>query len=315
MDPPRSYFENTSKEELVLEHVLEYKRQFKVIYDPNRKLLLAPQNECGKRKFICTTLRPTKLPYTELYEWDKCAKFIADFLEYEELSVPNKLPKIVPSPANVLDWQAGDSFDFAITLCSLLIGCGYDAYCVYGTAPREITIKDEALMECPFPIDMPDNEDQEDPEIDKDEEHMSSKKPSTVTPIEDFQVTKKIPHHSEFDDEMKRIKDYEDEQARYKAITIDDDQPDFERDDEFGQSRLHCWVLLNKGNREIQETFFIEPTTGRKYSIQDAPYFSVESIFNHKNFWINLDPTRGLDEINFEFQDDQTGEWEYVMIS
>jgi hypothetical protein len=26
MSPPRSYFENTSKEELVLEHVLEYKR-------------------------------------------------------------------------------------------------------------------------------------------------------------------------------------------------------------------------------------------------------------------------------------------------
>ena len=85
MNPPRAYFENTSKEELVLEHVLEYKRQFKVIYDPNRKLLLAPKNECGKRKFICTTLRPTKLPYTELYEWDKCAKFISDFLEYEEL--------------------------------------------------------------------------------------------------------------------------------------------------------------------------------------------------------------------------------------
>jgi hypothetical protein len=40
----------------------------------------------------------------------------------------------------------------------------------------------------------------------------------------------------------------------------------------------------------------------------------VEAIFNHKNFWINLDPTRSLDEINFEFQDDQTGEWEYVMI-
>jgi len=38
---------------------------------------------------------------------------------------------------------------------------------------------------------------------------MSSKKESSVVPIEDFQVAKKIPHHSEFDDEMKRIKDYE----------------------------------------------------------------------------------------------------------
>ena len=298
----------------MLEHVLEYERQFKVIYDPSRNLLLAPRNECGRLKFICTTIRPTKLPYTELYEWDKCAKFIADFLEYEELTAPNKLPDTVPSPANVLQWQAGDSFDFAITLCSLLIGCGYDAYCVYGTAPREITTKDEALMDCPFPIDMPDNDDQDDPEVDKDEEHMITKKESEVKPIEDFRVTKKYPHHSEFDDAMKDAKDTEEGEAARKAVTIDDDIPDFEREDEYGQSRLHCWVLLQKGNREIQETFFIEPTTGRKYAIEDAPYYSVEAIFNNKNFWINLDPARGLDEINFDFQDDNTGEWEYVML-
>jgi hypothetical protein len=185
---------------------------------------------------------------------------------------------------------------------------------VYGTAPREITTKDEALMECPFPIDMADNDDQEDPEIDKDEEHMTSKKPSTVVPIEDFQVKKKNPHRSEYDDEMKRAKDDAEAEAAYKAVTIDDDQPDFEREDEIGNDRLHCWVLLQKGNREIQETFFIEPTTGRKYSIQEAPYYSVEALFNNKNFWINLDPTRPLEEINFDFQEDQAGEWEYVMI-
>lgn len=79
-------------------------------------------------KFISTTIRPTKLPYTELYEWDDCAKFIADFLEYEELEPPNELPEYIPSPANVIEWQAGDCFDFSILLCSLLIGSGYDAY-------------------------------------------------------------------------------------------------------------------------------------------------------------------------------------------
>ena len=178
----------------MLEHVLEYKRQFKVIYDPMRKLLLAPRNECGKRKFICTTIRPTKLPFTELYEYSKCAKFIADFLEYEELHIPNKLPKIIPSPSNALLWQGGDSFDFSIALCSLLIGCGYDAYCVYGTAPREITTRDESLMDCPFSLELPDNEEEEDPHVDKDEEQMSEKKQSEIKPIEDFLVHKKPPH-------------------------------------------------------------------------------------------------------------------------
>jgi hypothetical protein len=143
---------------------------------------------------------------------------------------------------------------------------------------------------------------------------MSLKKTSLITPIDDFQVTKKIPHHSEFDDEMKRMKDQDEKNAHLKAVTIDDDQPDFEREDQYGESRLHCWVLLQKGNREIQETFFIEPTTGRKFNIQNAPYYTVEAIFNHKNFWINLDETRALEEINFEFQNDESGEWEYVML-
>ena len=70
-ETPRVYYENTSKEELVLEHVLEYKRNYKIMYDPDRKLLLAPKNECGIRKFICTTIRPTKLPFVELYDYEK----------------------------------------------------------------------------------------------------------------------------------------------------------------------------------------------------------------------------------------------------
>jgi hypothetical protein len=80
----------------------------------------------------------------------------------------------MPSPANVMKWQAGDCFDFAIALCSLLIGTGYNAYVVYGTAPKSITIKDESLMECPFSTDFDDLMDDEDPHLDVDEKHMSN---------------------------------------------------------------------------------------------------------------------------------------------
>jgi len=154
----------------VLEHVIEYKKQFKVIYGQAlRKLLIAPINESGIRKFMCTTIRPTKLPFTELYEWDRCANFISDYLEYEELPEPTKFPETIPSPANVLEWQAGDSFDFSIVLASLLIGVGYDAYVVVGTAPKRITTKDESLMECPFSIELDENESDDDPDKDEDE--------------------------------------------------------------------------------------------------------------------------------------------------
>lgn len=51
---------------------------------------------------------------------------------------------MIPSPANVVTWQKGDCFDMSIVLASLLIGVGYDAYCVYGIAPREVTCKNES---------------------------------------------------------------------------------------------------------------------------------------------------------------------------
>ena len=75
--------------------------------------MLSPRNECGMRKFICTTLRPTQLPYNELYDYDKCAKFVADFIKYEPLELAGSLPQHMPSPSAVLKWQAGDCFDMA----------------------------------------------------------------------------------------------------------------------------------------------------------------------------------------------------------
>ena len=248
----RCYRENTTKEELVLEHVLDFEKQFEIIYNPDRKLLLAPLNECQVRKFICTTIRPTQLPYTKLYEWGACAKFVADFLEYEELDVdmenpenPPTLPKVIPSPANVLEWQAGDSFDFSIVLCSLLIGAGYDAYCVYGAAPKFITTKDESLMDCPpeFINDMPQDDDNENHDPDADQ--MKQEKPQEAKIDFEFQIMKP-PLKSEFVEQNKLEEEKEKDEKAMKAETIDDDAPDLEKKDDLEdmKKRMHCWVLL-----------------------------------------------------------------------
>jgi hypothetical protein len=95
---------------------------------------------------------------------------------------------LIPSPANVLDWQAGDCFDFAIVLCSLLLGTGYDAYVVYGTAPKDITTKDQSLMECPFDLHFDDEMDDEDPHVDKDDQNMHMRKESQGEAVPDFKV-------------------------------------------------------------------------------------------------------------------------------
>ena len=213
------------------------------------------------------------------------------------------------------EWQTGDCFDFAIVLCSLLIGVGYKAYVVYGTAPKAITARDESDMECPFPTVFNDLMEKENHHYDADEEQMIEKVVPEVDPIGGFSVETKDPHKSVWDNEQANKSAAEKQQAEMAAKTIDDDEKDYEPSDKYGKSRIHAWVLIMRGEREMTEHIFIEPTTGRTYALDNSPYFSIEAIFDHKNFYINLDPTLELNELlPLEFTDDSTGLWEYVML-
>lgn len=144
---PNCYLENSPKEELVLEHVIQYQKQFKFAYDSDRELFLYPKNECDVFKFICTTIRPQKMGYLELYDYKQAVKFISNFVQYEELDPPDEYPTVIPSPTNVLKWQKGDAFDMSILLVSILLGSGYDAYVVFGTSNTLITTKNECYMD------------------------------------------------------------------------------------------------------------------------------------------------------------------------
>jgi hypothetical protein len=42
------------------------------------------------------------------------------------------------------------------------------------------------------------------------------------------------------------------------------------------------------GKREVPESFFIDPFTGLSYSTQNDHFLGIESLWNHKNYWINM---------------------------
>lgn len=46
--------------------------------------------------------------------------------------------------------QRGSCFDFSTLLCSLLLGAGYNAYCVSGYAVKEMCLLNQSLQECPL---------------------------------------------------------------------------------------------------------------------------------------------------------------------
>ncbi|GIY05411.1 dynein regulatory complex subunit 7 [Caerostris extrusa] len=55
------------------------------------------------RKLICTYFCPIKITKTaELREWNECAVFLADYVEYTPLKVPTRSPKILHSLDSIL---------------------------------------------------------------------------------------------------------------------------------------------------------------------------------------------------------------------
>ncbi|XP_062477240.1 dynein regulatory complex subunit 7 isoform X2 [Pezoporus occidentalis] len=282
---PSSYKTNSPKEKQLLHIADNFLRQY-IHLCPNRKpLFLHPVNECGVEKFVSTTVRPTLLPYTELYDWDGCARFVSDYLVMEPLECPITLPSSLYSPTTTLKHQRGNCFDFSVLLCSMLIGAGYDAYCVQGYATLETCTLDETQELCPLLRKPPETQ------VSKEE----VKKKYRIKPLPDMQSK------------------FELQQEAKKAAAIEASQKDKERDKkEAGKPkceplhglRVHAWVLVLSGKREVPETFFINPFTGNRHNTTDKRFLGIESVWNHRNYWVNMQDCRhGCKDLIFDLGD------------
>ena len=52
--------------------------------------------------------------------------------------------------------------------------------------------------------------------------------------------------------------------------------------------RIHCWVLVRAGKREMTEDVFVEACTGKVMPTNASPYLGIEAVFNHKNYWVDM---------------------------
>lgn len=278
---PPSYTSNSTKEELCIEYVNSFLDQFANVY-PKRVLpYIIAENECGVPKFICSTIRPTQLQYSEIYDMHECAIFLAGYMQYEPLDPPTQPPSVLPSPCQSLDWHTGDSFDMALILCSALIGFGYDAYVVNGYAPKYITLQDQTMTQCPIVASL-------------DKESVSGKTSRSSNQVGE-----------EKDENPYKPPDNEVRESKYLAL--EREKKHLESVDSFvlwNQTegtpeeppvvddkikRVHAWVLVRAGPRDVQTHTFLEPTTGRAYPVSNNPYLGVESIWNKNNFWVNVE--------------------------
>lgn len=273
-DYPESYNSNTKKEELILEFVDNFKVQFQYIYPDRKPLFMNPYNECGVQKFVCTTLRPTTVRHSSLYDWRECAQFVSEYLQFVPLDSETDLPQVLWSPTRVMRDQRGTCFDFSHLLVSLLIGAGYDAYVVSGYATREVCNMDQSRKICPLLVR-------------RDEKKAEARRKEmgryTVKPPRDLNSKYLL-------SQEQKIRRKLAEAAEKRRLEQERLQAELEKpgaDPLYGQ-RIHCWVLVLSGKREVPESFFIESLTGCATSTKDENYLGIESVWNHKNYWVNM---------------------------
>ncbi|XP_012599411.3 dynein regulatory complex subunit 7 [Microcebus murinus] len=296
---PLSYKTNTPKEEHLLQVADDFSRQYSHLCPDRVPLFLHPLNECEVPKFVSTTIRPTLMPYPDLYNWDGCAQFVADFLTVVPLPDPLKPPPSLYSSTTVLRYQKGNCFDFSTLLCSLLIGSGYDAYCVNGYGSRDLCHMDLTREVCPLTV--------KPKQLVKKQERVLPKKYAVKPPRD-------LSSRFEQEQELKRqqqIRDQEERRLREEEERLlEAEKP---KPDPLHGLRVHCWVLVLSGKREVPETFFIDPFTARSYSTKDDNFLGIESLWNHKNYWINMqDCWNCCKDLIFDLGDPVR--WEFMLL-
>jgi hypothetical protein len=292
---PASYKSNTTKEELCLEYIDSFIEQFSSIYKKRDTPFMVADNEFGVKKFVCSTLRPTQIPVPELYDIYECASFLAGYTLYEPLDPPSQAPKYLFSPLSVLESNTADCFDLSNLLCSFLLGSGYDAYVVYGYAPKFITLKDQSMTKCPMITDASENAKVKH----TTEASAESSAPANYAPPDNSVKNSKFLAELAEKKRMAAVDTFQ--------LWIQDPAPEEtklmeeERTRNGSEKRIHCWVLVRSGKRDIKEHIFIEPSTGRAYTVKNSPYLAIESIWNHNNFWINAKLESKVGEVIIRF--------------
>eukprot|EP00039_Didymoeca_costata_P011121 m.153424 g.153424 ORF g.153424 m.153424 type:complete len:947 (-) comp15065_c0_seq6:746-3586(-) len=293
---PPSYRQNSARELDIVTFVNEFSKQFRLLYNNRKPLFILVPNECNAIKCVCATVRSTMLPYESLNTHEGAAKFVSSYISYQILDPPVNPPSRLVSPATTLWNQKGNCFDMSVLLCSILEGAGYDAYCVYGYATREVCLADRT-------------------KIPADSGPVSSK-PAAPEPKKEnkYKLKKMSKLSSDYEQRMKERELKKEAEAKLKAQQEAEEIKKAQQlpvTDSLSGLRVHCWVLVREGKRGVPETFFIEPTTGETCSPYHKNYKGIEAVWNSKNYWVNMqDCTHGLGDMQYMMGN--SAGWEFV---
>ena len=303
---PQAATQNNSREVTLLNYTTVFTKAFGQAHPNRPDFLLAPRNECGVPKFVCSTMSTNLLPQTHFHDHETCADFVANFIHYEPLQLPETLPSYLPSPATTVQWQTGDCFDMAQLLCSILIGTGYDAYVVSGYAPKAITLVDSCETPLPFHKGGEERKGSQSTALGDNKYYVPAPKSLASQFLEDHDKREHLHQQRQATTSMAAP-----EKALSNTEKHDHYTAQSEVLDPLRGKRVHAWVLVLTGKRMLKRSIFIEPTSGVVSLVPDAPYYRVESVWNAANVWVNLEEERVAKDLVYELSD--STRWEPVL--
>jgi len=299
---------NSEQEEIILDYVESFRRQLIQLFPDRRPFFTSPFNEYGMRKFVCTSIRPS--PQESLWDVEVIAAFIADFIDFYPLRDPAGYPSLLPSQLAICHLRCGDCLDMSTLLVSILRGAGYDAYVVSGIASRRTTLRDRTgdnptkFLELSAWRGVANNEHVSNIPEQNRESPVKDRKPRIHT-IACGRMKKKSRFEQFLKDGASNLKHWLPEKE-----SINPALPELPET----KDRVHFWVLVRAGSRNIEEDIFIESTTGtiwKTWEIEVAKrYFFVDSLWNEKNYWFNLQTNVMMLDLSFNIED--TRLWEFM---
>ncbi|XP_055904389.1 coiled-coil domain-containing protein lobo [Eupeodes corollae] len=320
---PKSYYTLSGKERLLLLFAENFKRQFTSLYPNRRPLLLAIKNECDVQKLVCTTIRPTAFLFPSLISsLEGCASFVADFIEYTPLKNLQALPPSLVSPSTLLRRRCGNSFEMATLLCSMLIGAGFPALVVSGSAKLNTVNNDQRNVQYTLPEEELDYEKDEDEGLDRSSRTEEINK-YKLRPKPDLES-----HLTEQLEEKRLEKENREKFEKEEAERIERENLEDEASFNDPCRLSHSWVVIihnapwsckprvkipNEDGDEVDApptATFIEPSTGFQHDPSTMAYNHIESIWNHLNYYVNLQTCR-IRDMKWDLK--ETSHWHHLL--
>eukprot|EP00102_Acyrthosiphon_pisum_P016478 XP_008187450.1 PREDICTED: dynein regulatory complex subunit 7-like [Acyrthosiphon pisum] len=293
---PESYTKTTSIEKQIILYANNFVEQFKIKYPNRRQLVLVLLNECGIQKCVCTTIKPSRLVYPNLRDLISYSEFVAKHITYIKLEDPVAVPNKIMSPTTTIEMQTANCFEMAILLVSFLIGSECNAFVVYGYATEIVCNND--LRKVKIDLEEYDLQKSDSENISEDLDDANLLEPNNDL------CSEYVKYLIEEEQNKTVVKD------EVKEIEFNDSS-----DSLFGK-RVHAWVIiipLQIEDENINEIpYFIEPSTGDRKEISDENYTGIEAVWNHRNYWVNLQSSDGgCTQYNFTLTNTKC--WEHFL--